>query len=180
MAGALLLVSGAVFFYVQVINVFARMDNAYLYNSLFGGYFMLLGVTLLIGSLIGYGVHPWLAALLWVPSVVFGRVALFWLWIALFLFASSGIVLLPQIAPLPPALPDESVLLYATILLGGALLCLMARGYFLEALIAMSLTTLGFALIWRIAGWTVRDFTPVTILADEYYYKPPYLDLGQI
>src|SRR5262249_12928705 len=61
MADELLLVSGAVFYYVQVINVFARMDNTYLYNDIFGSYFMLLGVTLLIGSLAGYGVPPWLA-----------------------------------------------------------------------------------------------------------------------
>ncbi|HEY7093582.1 MAG TPA: hypothetical protein VH393_10400, partial [Ktedonobacterales bacterium] len=49
-------VSGAVFYYVQVINVFARMDNAYLYNNIFGSYFMFLGVTLLAGALVGYGV----------------------------------------------------------------------------------------------------------------------------
>jgi hypothetical protein len=78
------------------------------------------------------------------------------------------------------AFPDAGVFLYAAILLGGALLVLLARGYFLEALIAITFTTVGFALIWRIAGWTMRDFTPVTILADEYFYKPPYLDIGQI
>jgi hypothetical protein len=180
MAGALLLVSGAVFYYVQVINVFARMDNTYLYNDIFGSYFMLLGVTLLIGSLIGYGVPSWLAALLWVPSVMFGRVALVWFWIAVFLFVPAGIGWLDKTVLLATALPDAGVLLYATLLLSGALLCLLARGYFLEALIAVTLTALGFALIWRIAGWTMRDFTPVTILADEYFYKPPYVDLGQI
>jgi hypothetical protein len=159
MAGALLLLSGAVFFYVQVINVFARMDNTYLYNAIFGPYFMLLGVTLLIGSLIGYGVPPWLAALLWIASVVLAPSAIVWL---------------------AKTVPDAGILLYATVLVGGALLCLMARGYFLEALIAVTLTTVGFALIWRVAGWTMRDFTPVKIFADEYFYKPPYLDFGQI
>jgi hypothetical protein len=105
MAGALLLVSGAVFYYVQVINVFARMDNTYLYNTIFGPYFMLLGVTLLIGSLIGYGVPPWLAALLWVPSVVVGRVALVWLWIAFFLFAPAGLIWLVRAVPPPWLFP---------------------------------------------------------------------------
>jgi hypothetical protein len=174
MAGALLLVSGAVFYYVQVINIFARMDNTYLYNNIFGSYFMLIGVTLLIGSLIGYGVPTWLAALLWVPSAALSGAGVVVLWVAFAMFAPT------HIGWLAKAVPNEGVLLYAAILLGGALLCLMARGYFLEALITVTLTTLGFALIWRIAGWTLRDFTPVTILADEYYYKPPYPDLGQI
>src|SRR5262245_58864198 len=68
MAGALLLVSGAVFFYVPLINVFARMDNSYLANAWFGSWFMLLGVTLLIGSLAGYGARAWIAALIGVAS----------------------------------------------------------------------------------------------------------------
>jgi hypothetical protein len=159
MAGALLLVSGAVFYYVQVINVFARMDNAYLFNIIFGLYFMFLGVTLLAGALVGYGVPPWLAALLWIASVVFGRAGISWL---------------------AKALPDEGVLLYAAILLGSVLLYMVVRSHFIEVLIAVCLVSLGFALIWRIAGLTMRDFTPVTIVADEYFYKPPYLDLGAI
>jgi hypothetical protein len=174
MAGALLLVSGAVFYYVCVINVFARMDNAYLYDDIFGLYFMFLGVTLLAGALVGYGVPPWLAALLWVPSAVVSGGGVAVLWIAFALFAPTHVDWLAH------AFPDERVLLYAAILLGGVLLCLMARGYFLEALIAVTLTTVGFALIWRIAGLTMRDFTPVTIVADEYFYKPPYLDLGPL
>jgi hypothetical protein len=174
MAGALLLVSGAVFYYVRAINVFARMDNSYLYNDIFGPYFMLLGVTLLIGSLIGFGLPPWLAALVWVPSAALSGAGVVVLWVAFAMFAPRNV---PWLAN---ALPNEGVLLYAAILLGGVLLVVMARGYFLEALIAVALTTAGFALIWRIAGWTMRDFTPVTILADEYFYKPPYLDLGQI
>ena len=174
MAGALLLVSGAVFYYVQVINVFARMDNAYLFNIIFGLYFMFLGVTLLAGALVGYGVPPWLAALLWIASVVFGRIGVFWLWIASAVFAPAGNSWLAK------ALPDEGVLLYAAILLGSVLLYMVVRSHFIEVLIAVCLVSFGFALIWRIAGLTMRDFTPVTIVADEYFYKPPYLDLGAI
>jgi hypothetical protein len=161
MAGALLLASGAVFYYVRVINVFARMDNTYLYNDIFGLYFMILGVTLLIGSLASYGVHPWLAALLWVASAL------------LYVYGSPRMSL---IAPLP----DGGILVYAALLLGGVLLYITLRGYLIEALIAATLTTLGFALVWRFAGWTMRDFTPVTIIDDRFFYKPPYLDIGQI
>ena len=56
MAGALLLLAGAIFLYVPEIHAFARMDNAYLGNAWFGSYFVLLGLILLIGSLAGYGV----------------------------------------------------------------------------------------------------------------------------
>jgi|SRR5690349_4393419 hypothetical protein len=89
MAGALFLVSGAVFYFVRVVNVFARMDNAYLYNDIFGLYFMFLGVILLAGALVGYGVPPWLAALLCVVSLVLGRIGVFWLWIASAVFAPT-------------------------------------------------------------------------------------------
>jgi hypothetical protein len=174
MAGALLLTSGAVFYYVYAINVFARMDNAYLFNIIFGSYFMFLGVTLLVGSLVGYGVPPWLAALLWIASVVFGRIGVFWLWIASTLFAPSDISWLAK------AFPDEGVRLYAAILLGGVFPYMVVRGYFIEAIIAITLTTVGVALVWWIAGGDMRAFTPVTIVADEYFYKPPLLDSGPL
>jgi len=73
MAGALLMVTGAIFQYAYQINDFARMDDLWAWdNTLFGGYFMFLGLILLLGSLAGYGVHLWLAALLWVASAAFG------------------------------------------------------------------------------------------------------------
>jgi hypothetical protein len=161
MAGALLMVSGAIFSSVYQINVFARMDDRWAWdNTGFGGYFMILGVTLLIGSLAGYGVHPWLVALLWVASAVFGRFGVSWL---------------AKLA----AFPDGGILLFAAFLLGGVLLYITLRGSFIDAIIAVTLTTLLFALVWRIAGGEMRAFTPVTIVADEYFYKPPVLGPGQ-
>jgi hypothetical protein len=161
MAGALLLVSGAVFLYVPEINVFARMDNAYLANAWFGFWFMLLGVILLTGSLAGYGVHPWLVALLVAASV---------------LFDVFGYPVLTRIAPAP----YSENLLYAALLLGGVLLHITLRGYFIEAIIAVTLTTLGFALAWRLSGGDLRAFTPVTIIDDQHFYKPPVLDFGPL
>jgi hypothetical protein len=76
--------------------------------------------------------------------------------------------------------PEGAILLYTAILLGSVLLYITLRGYFIEALIAATLTTLGFALVWRIAGGDIRAFTPVTIVAEEYFYKPPLLDPGQV
>jgi hypothetical protein len=161
MAGALLLVSGAVFLYVLQINVFARMDNSYLANVWFGSYFMFLGVTLLIGSLASYGVRPWLAALLWVASAAFALFGVSWLGsVAAFL--------------------NGGILLYTALLLGSVLLYIVAHGYLVEAIIAAALTTLGFAQVWWIAGGTMRAFTPVTIVADEHFYKPPLLDDGPL
>jgi len=162
MAGALLMVTGALFLYVTQINVFARMDDLWSWDNIgFGGYFMILGVTLLIGSLAGYGAHPWLAALLWVASAVLGIFGVSWL---------------AKLA----GFPDGGILLYTALLLGGVLLYITLRGYFIEAIIAATLTTLGFALVWRIAGGEMRAFIPVTIVADEYFYKPPLLDPGHV
>jgi len=78
------------------------------------------------------------------------------------------------------AFPDGGILLYAAFLLGSALLYIVARGYLVEAIIAVALTTLGFAQVWWIAGGTMRAFTPVTIVTDEYFYKPPLLDDGPL
>jgi hypothetical protein len=162
MAGALLMVSGAVFYYVYQINVFARMDDLWSWdNTGFGEYFMLLGVILLIGSLAGYGVHPWLVALLVLASEMFGLFGVSWL---------------ARLA----AFPEGGMLLYSALLLGVVLLYITLRGYFIEALIAVTLTTLGFVLIWRIAGGDMRAFTPVTIIDDQHFYKPPLLDSGQV
>ena len=162
MAGALLLVTGAIFIYVTWINVFARMDDLWSWdNTGFGEYFMLLGVILLIGSLAGYSVHPWLVALLVVASEMFGIFGVSWL---------------ANVA----AFPNGGELLYAALLLGGVLLYITLGGYFIEAIIAVTLTTLGFALVWRIAGGEMRAFTPITIVAEEYFYKPPLLDPGHV
>ena len=161
MAGALLLVSGAIFDYIPLINVFARMDNAYLVNAWFGSWFMLLSVILLIGSLAGYGVHPWLVAMLVIASALYG------------VFSYP---LLTHIAPTP----YSEILLYAALLLGGVLLYITLRGYFIEVIIAVTLTTLGFALVWRIAGGDLRAFTPVKVIDDRFFYKPPLLDFGPL
>jgi hypothetical protein len=162
MAGALLMVTGAIFIYVTWINVFARMDDLWSWdNTGFGEYFMLLGVILLIGSLAGYGVHPWLVALLVVASEIFGIFGVSWI---------------ANVA----AFPNGGELLYAALLVGSVLLYITLRGYFIEALIAVTLTTLGFTLVWRIAGGEMRAFTPVTIVAEEYFYKPPLLDPGHV
>ena len=147
MAGALLMVTGAIFVYITWINVFARMDDLWSWdNTGFGNYFMLLGVILLIGSLAGYGVHPWLVALLVVASEMFGIFGVSWL---------------AKLA----AFPDGGMLLYSALLLGVVLLYITLRGYFIEAIIAVTLTTVGFALVWRIAGGDMRAFTPVKIVA---------------
>lgn len=161
MAGALLLVSGAIFTYVPWINAFARMDNAYLGNAFGGLFFILFGVTLLIGSLAGYHVPAWLAALLWLTNVAFYWYGLSWL---------------TRVAPLP----YSEILLYTALVLGGVLLYIALRGYLIEAGIAVALISVGVALAWRLSGGDLRAFTPVTIVDDQHFYKPPVLDFGPL
>lgn len=161
MAGALLLVSGAAFLYVAEINAFARMDNAYLGNAWIGSYFTLLGVILLLGSLAGYGVRAWIAALSAVATAAFGILGVNW-------FA--------RFSPTPLS----TILLYAALVLGGVLLYISLRGYLVEASIALASTGASFALVWRLSGGDLRAFTPVTIIDEQHFYKPPVLDVGQL
>src|ERR1700694_1505795 len=78
-AGILALVSGTLFMYVADINAFARMDNAYLGNSIFGEFLVCGGVTLLLGALAGYGVRAWIAGLLWPATAVFAFFGIPWI-----------------------------------------------------------------------------------------------------
>jgi hypothetical protein len=159
LAGALLLVSGAAFVYVPLINAFARMDNAYLGNGILGLFLVLLGVALLIGSLAGYGVSAWLAVLLWLATVTFGIFGVSWL------------------ASVTPN-PSSAILIFAALVLGGPLLYITVRGYLTEAGTTLALVAAGFALVWWIDGGSLRDFTPVTRI-DGPLYKPPVLDIEQ-
>ncbi len=160
MTGALLLVSGAVFVYVPLFNAFARMDNAYLGNGFLGLFLILLGVTFVIGSLAGYGVPAWLAALLWLATAGFGIFGVSW------------------VASVTPN-PSSAILIFAALVLGGSLLYITVRGYPAEAGTALALVTAAFALVWWIDGGSLRDFTPVTSI-DGPIYKPPVLDIEQL
>jgi hypothetical protein len=135
--GALLVVSAALFLYTPQINAFARMDNAYLGNGLIGLFLILFGMTLVIGSLADYGVPAWLAALLWLASVAFYWFGLSWL---------TRLVLFPH----------GEILLYAALVVGGVLLCIVAHGYLAAAGIALLLISGGVALAWRLAGGDLR------------------------
>jgi hypothetical protein len=116
-AGILALVSGTLFIHVTVINVFARMDNAYLGNGIFGGYFIFAGVTLLLGALAGYGVYVWVVVLLWLGAAA---------------FAYFGIPWLTNLVPFP----DSGLLLFTMVLLIGVLGAVMARGYAVETAVS--------------------------------------------
>jgi hypothetical protein len=158
-AGALALVSGTLFIHVAVINAFARMDNAYLGNGVFGGYLVLAGATLLIGALAGYGLRAWIAALLWLAAAA---------------LAYFGIPWLARVVPFP----DSGLTLFAAILLGGVLLYVTLRGYLVEVAIAVTLAAAGLALVWWIYGGDLRAFVPVDTI-DGLFYKPPVLDVEQ-
>lgn len=160
MAGALLLVSGAIFIYVSLINAFARMDKAYLGNTWGGSILMLFGVTLLIGSLAGYGVPAWLAALLWLANAVF------------YIFGFPWLTRVVHV-------PNSELLLYAVLLLAGAQFYIALRGYLAEADIALVLTAIGVALVWWLSGGDLHAFTPVKSI-NETVYKPPVLDVGPL
>jgi hypothetical protein len=173
MAGAVLLVSGAIFTYVPRINAFARMDNSYLGNAWIGSILMLVGIILLIGSLAGYGVPAWLTALLCLASLL--------------LNVYSGYLLArtPSVGDtlhqLSPSLisPGSGYLLSSALILGGVLLYVTLRGDLAEALIAIALISAGVALAWQFSGGDLRAFTPVASI-NEPFYKPPVLDFGQL
>ncbi|HEY7023151.1 MAG TPA: hypothetical protein VH349_18680 [Ktedonobacterales bacterium] len=156
-AGILALVSGTLFIHVTIINVFARMDNAYLGNGILGGYFIFAGATLLLGALAGYGVYVWVVVLLWLGAAA---------------FAYFGIPWLTNIVPFP----DSGLLLFTMVLLIGVLSAVMVRGYAVEIAVSVMLALAGIALVWWIYGAGFRAFTPVETLEGSSY-KPPALDL---
>jgi hypothetical protein len=162
-AGALALVSGTLFIHVAVINAYARMDNAYLGNGLFGAYLILAGVTLLIGALAGYGVRAWITALLWLAAAAFAYFGVPWL---------ASVV----------SFPDSGLILYSAVVLAGVLLCVALRGYLADVAIAIALAAAGLAPVWWIYGGDLRAFVPIeTIdgLSNGLFYKPPVLDVAQ-
>jgi hypothetical protein len=162
-AGALALVSGTFFIHVTVINVFARMDNAYLGNGIFGGYLVLAGATFLIGALAGYGVRAWIAALLWLAAAA---------------FAYFGVPWLARVVPFP----DSGLILFSSVVLCGVLLYVALRGYLVDAAIAVALAATGLTLVWWIYGGDLRAFIPVEAIdgsSNGLVYKPPVLDVEQ-
>jgi hypothetical protein len=66
--GVLNLVIGTIFLAVNYASAQAEMDNGYLLNITLGAWCVLVGVTFLFGSLVGFGVPWWLA----VPLLVAG------------------------------------------------------------------------------------------------------------
>jgi hypothetical protein len=157
-AGTLALVSGTLFIHVAVINVFARMDNAYLGNGILGGYFIFAGVTLLLGALAGYGVYVWVVALLWLGTAA---------------FVYFGIPWLTSIIPFP----DSGLILFTMLILIGVMGAVTLRGYAVEVAVALVLALAGIALVWWIYGAGFRTFIPVET-TDGSIYKPPVLDFG--
>jgi hypothetical protein len=161
-AGLLQLVSGTLFIYVSLINVYARMDNAYLSNAWFGGTLILGGIILLFACLVGYRVPLWLAGLLLATYIA---------------FAFFGLSALAQLFPFR----GSATLLYPAILIGGVLLYTLIRGYALDVLIAVALSGVGLVLVWTIYGAGLDAFTPVdniTSSLSEPLVKPPVLEVG--
>jgi len=161
-AGLLQIVSGTLFIYVSDINVYARMDNAYLSNGWSGGPLILGGIILLFVCLVGYRVPFWLAGLLLAAYVA---------------FAFFGLSALAQAFPFR----DSATLLYLAILIGGILLYVLIRGYVLDVLIAVALAGVGWVVVWTIYGAGLDAFTPVDSLSPSInvpIVKPPVLELG--
>jgi hypothetical protein len=155
-AGALYLVAGTLFIYVAVINVYARMDNAYLSNGILGLALIVVGATLLIGSLAGYGVPWWGTLLVWLAAF-----ALYWFgssWLAR-VFPGDGGSLLP----------------FAAFMLVAIFAYVVARRRGWDVAIAIALAGAGLALVWLVYGAGIEAFTPVGQIS-EPIIKPPLLD----
>jgi hypothetical protein len=157
-AGALYLVAGTLFIYVAEINVYARMDNAYLGNDLLGFVLIVVGGTLLVGSLSGYGVPWWGTLLVWLAAS-----ALYW-------FGTSP---LGRVFPGP----GGSLLAFAGIILVAILAYVLARRNGWDVLMTLALAGAGLVLVWLVYGAGTDVFTPVdTITSYGPEIKPPVLD----
>jgi hypothetical protein len=145
---------------VKIINVYARMDNAYLSNGLLGGLLVVAGATPLICCLMGYAVRGWLTLVLWVAALAFGIL---------------GAPLLARVI----SFTDSALMLFAAVLLGGVLLYVGLRGYVGDALVASALAGLGLIVVWQVYGAGTRALITVETIGGTGDYKPPVFEIGQ-
>jgi hypothetical protein len=149
-AGLYFFASGELFIYVTRINVYARMDNAYLGNGILGLYLILFGWVLLFGSLAGFGIR-WPFALLGGIATVF---------VTAFL---QGII-------------SSHYLLSSAIFVGVVLLVVFIRRRGWDAIIAAIMAAISVLIIWNIYGAGTMAFIPVDSVDAVSKYKPPVLD----
>lgn len=157
-AGALYLAAGALFMYVPLINVYARMDNAYLGNGFGGLVLALLGVTLLAESLVGYDIPWWGALLCWLAAL-----ALYWF---------NGVLLARIFSP-----EIANTLAYAGAVIIIILAIVLVRLRVWDVLIALVLAAAGLALVWWVYGAGFDAFTPVDTIGPDPIKEPPALNV---
>lgn len=160
--GFFCLVTGALFQAPFFASYYAQMDNAYLDILFVGWWFVVLGATLLVGSLAGFGVNRWLALVLWVALTAAG----FYQGQLAKLFALSG---------------GTPFVLYAALVVGIVAVLLLARGHWLALVRGILLGGTAAAAVLVLYGFGRQQIIIWGYSGPEAgFYKPPFVDFPEI
>jgi len=149
-AGIFFFVSGMLFLYVDEINVYARMDNAYIGNIILGVYLFVFGGTLLLASIVGYGIRWWIA-----------------------LLGGLGIAIL--IGIFNRHVTQTISLIWNAVFIVTIFLIVAIRRRGIDAAVAVFLAILGLFILWQFYGAGTIAFIPVDSVDAVSKYKPPIL-----
>src|SRR5262249_54292390 len=157
------LVTGAVFWAVMQASIRARMDNAYLGNGIIGLWLLLVGVILLGGALVGYGVQWWAALPLILAAIAAG-----WYSVALSGIASSH--------------GGEPVIILSASVLTVVGVISLARGYWQSLVLCLLLGLLAAAvvLVSYLYGHPDVSLRTLTNDLDQPQYHVPYVYFKEI
>lgn len=160
--GFFCLVTGALFQAPFYASAYAQQDNAYLDNIFVGWWFMALGVSLLIGSLAGFGVNRWLALALWALVTAAG----FYLGGLGKLLALSG---------------GTPYVLYAGVVVGLIAVLLLMRGQRLALVKGVLLGGTAAAAVLVLYGFGRQEIIIFGYSGlNAGFYKPPFVDFPEI
>lgn len=160
--GIFCLVTGALFQAPFYASAYAQQDNAYLDNIYVGWWFMVLGASLLMGSLVGFGVNRWLMLALWALAAATG----FYLGGLGKLLALSG---------------GTPYVLYAAVVVGLVAVLLLVRGHWLALVKGVLLGGPAAAAVLVLYGFGRQEIIIFGYSGlDAGFYKPPFVDFPEI
>ncbi len=162
--GSYMLLFGAILLAGLASSYYARQDNAYFFNLAVGAWYLLIGSTLTIGALAGFGLNGWGAAALCVLNLV-----------VLYLYFAVS-------RPFTLAAPNGGapIVIYAVALVALALLFVASRGAWRRLRVVLKLT--GAALLLTLVFYALNGNLGVYAHLAENDHgltaKPPILGEG--